>query len=78
MAFQPGYLGEERIVHLTITTLVAEALCGTTVDADGEPDLPLLCEECDRLATAAAGPSNVTWRRLAEPVPAHRTRALAA
>lgn len=78
MAFQPGYLGEERIVHLTTTTLVAEALCGTTVDADGEPDLALLCEECDRLAAAAAGPSNVTWRRLAEPVPPHRTRALAA
>ena len=78
MAFQPGYLGEERIVHLTISTLVAEALCGTTVDADGEPDLALLCEECDRLATAAAGPATVTWRRLAEPVPALRTRALAA
>lgn len=77
MAFQPGYLGEERVVHLTISTLVAEALCGTTVDADGEPDPALLCEECDRLATAA-GPSNVTWRRLVEPVPALRTRALAA
>jgi hypothetical protein len=32
-----------------------EALCGETVGLDGEPDLPVIREDCDRPAREAGG-----------------------
>jgi hypothetical protein len=50
MRLVPGYVDGSAIVHLTHTTLSDEALCGeAVVDVDGEPDLAIVCEECDRI-----------------------------
>lgn len=46
MLLEPGYAEGTRAVHLTHTTLFAEALCGELTDRHGEPDLPVLCGEC--------------------------------
>jgi hypothetical protein len=32
-----------------------EALCGELVHLNGEPDLAVICEDCDRLAGEAGG-----------------------
>jgi hypothetical protein len=60
---RPGHVDGERIVHLTHTSIVVEALCGVVVDSDGEPDLAVICDACLELAeehlheaTAQAGP----------------------
>jgi hypothetical protein len=46
MLLEPGYAEGTQTVHLTHTTLVVEALCGGLADLHGEPDLPVLCDEC--------------------------------
>jgi hypothetical protein len=53
MLLQPAHLAGTRIVHVTHTTLVVEALCGEAVDLHGEPDLPVICGDCLELARAA-------------------------
>ena len=40
------------MLHLSHTRLLAESLCGTTVDLDGEPELPMICDDCLQHATA--------------------------
>ena len=44
-----------RIVHLTVRSFLAEALCGEPVQRNGEPDIALICEDCDRLGREAGG-----------------------
>jgi hypothetical protein len=62
--FATGHSSSSRIVHLTETTLVSDALCGETgIDRLGEPDLATICDACDALATAAGG-DPATWRRV--------------
>ena len=46
MLLEPGYAEGTRVVHLTHTTLVVEALCGEPAGLHGEPDLAVLCDEC--------------------------------
>ena len=46
MLLEPAHAGGTRVVHLTHTTLVVEALCGEPVDLHGEPDLAVLCDDC--------------------------------
>ncbi len=46
MLLEPAHAEGTRVVHLTHTTLVVEALCGEVADLHGEPDLPVLCEAC--------------------------------
>jgi len=46
MPLEPGYAEGTRVVHLTHTTLVAEALCGEPTELHGELDLAVLCDEC--------------------------------
>jgi hypothetical protein len=46
MNLQPAHADGTRVVHLTHTTLVVEALCGELTDVHGEPDLAVLCDEC--------------------------------
>ena len=53
MQLQPAHVAETRIVHLTHTTLVIESLCGEQADIHGEPDLPVLCDECFVIALRA-------------------------
>ena len=45
------HVSGSRTLHLSHTTLVVESLCGMTVDLDGEPDLPVICDECLEHAT---------------------------
>lgn len=58
--FHPAHVDGSRIVHLTRTTLLVEALCGETIVFDGHPDLAVICEECDLLAREAGGDPE-TW-----------------
>jgi hypothetical protein len=46
MLLEPAHAEGTRVVHLTHTTLVVEALCGEVADLHGEPDLAVLCNEC--------------------------------
>jgi hypothetical protein len=46
MLLEPGYAEGTRVVHLTHTTLIVEALCGEPAGLHGEPDLAVLCDEC--------------------------------
>lgn len=46
VVLEPAHVEGTRVVHLTHTTLVVEALCGELTDLHGEPDLPVLCDEC--------------------------------
>ena len=46
MLLEPAHAEGTRVVHLTHTTLVVEALCGEVVDLHGEPDLAILCDAC--------------------------------
>jgi hypothetical protein len=46
MLLEPAHAEGTRVVHLTHTTLVVEALCGEPVALHGEPDLAVLCDEC--------------------------------
>jgi|RhiMethySRZTD1v2_1073278.scaffolds.fasta_scaffold119762_1 hypothetical protein len=53
--FYAGHVETSRIVHLTQASFLMEALCGEPVGLDGEPDLAVICEDCDRLAREAGG-----------------------
>ena len=46
MVLEPAHAEGTRVVHLTHTTLVVEALCGEQAELHGEPDLAVLCDEC--------------------------------
>ena len=46
MLLEPAHAEGTRVVHLTHTTLVVEALCGESADLHGEPDLAVLCDDC--------------------------------
>jgi len=39
-------------------SFLSEARCGEPVGLDGEPDLAVICEGCDRLAREAGGDSD--------------------
>ncbi len=55
MEFYAGHTEGSRIVHLTARSFLVEALCGEPVDLDGEPDIAVICEDCDRLGREADG-----------------------
>ena len=55
MEFYAGHVETSRIVHLTQASFLLEALCGEAVEFDGEPDVPVICGDCDRLAREAGG-----------------------
>ena len=46
MLLEPAHAEGTRVVHLTHTTLVVEALCGEPADLHGEPDLAVFCNDC--------------------------------
>ena len=50
-----GYLGAARVVHLSGRSFFADALCGETVEFEGEPDGAVICDDCHELASAAGG-----------------------
>jgi hypothetical protein len=61
MRLEPGYVDGAPVVHLTHTTLLTEALCGGAVlDCAGEPDLAVMCDECDRIGRGA-GADRSEW-----------------
>lgn len=65
MRLEPGHRDGHPVVHLTHTTLFAEALCGEgAIDFLGTPDLAVLCEECDRIGREA-GEDRVQWAYVA-------------
>ena len=53
VAFYTGHVEASRIVHRTQASFLTQALCGEPVGLDGEPDLAVICEDCDRLAREA-------------------------
>ena len=53
MLLEPGYAEGTRVVHLTHTTLVVEALCGEQAELHGEPDWPSSATSAS--STPAAG-----------------------
>jgi hypothetical protein len=53
--FYAGHTEGSRIVHLTARSFFVEALCGEPVGLDGEPDIAVICEDCDRLGREAGG-----------------------
>ena len=53
--FYAGHTEGSRIVHLTARSFLVEALCGEPVHLDGEPDIAVICEDCDRLGREADG-----------------------
>jgi hypothetical protein len=53
--FYPGHVEGSRIVHLMARSFFVEALCGESVHLDGEPDIAVICEDCDRLGREAGG-----------------------
>lgn len=55
MDVYPGHLDGTRVVHLTTRSFLLEAVCGVSVELDGEPDGAVICEECDALAAEAGG-----------------------
>ena len=55
MEFYAGHTEESRIVHLTARSFLVEALCGEPLQLDGEPDIAVICEDCDRLGREAGG-----------------------
>jgi len=58
--FYAGHVEGSRIVHLTARSFLVEALCGEPACLDGEPDIAVICEECDRLGREAGGDPG-TW-----------------
>jgi hypothetical protein len=65
MRFEPGFCAGSAVVHLTHTTLVSDALCGCEpVAFDGEPELAVICDECDRIASELGG-DRAAWMRVA-------------
>ena len=59
MEFYAGHTQGSRIVHLTAHSFFAEALCGEPVHLDDEPDLAVICQDCDRLGREADGDPGV-------------------
>jgi len=55
MEFYTGHTEGSRIAHLTEYSFLVEALCGESVHLDGEPDIAVICEDCDRLGREADG-----------------------
>jgi hypothetical protein len=53
--FYAAHTEGSRIVHLTAHSFLVEALCGEPVYLDGEPDVAVICEDCDRLGREADG-----------------------
>lgn len=53
--FYAGHTEGSRVVHLTARSFLIEALCAERVHLDGEPDLAVICEDCDRLGREAGG-----------------------
>lgn len=53
--FHPGHVECSRIVHLTARSFLMDALCGESVHLDGEPDIAVICEDCDRLGGEVGG-----------------------
>ena len=61
MLLEPAHAEGTRVVHLTHTTLVVEALCGEPADLHGEPDLAVLCDDCLEHARALGFPETAAW-----------------
>ena len=62
--FYAGHIEGSRLVHLTVRSFLVEALCGEPVHLDGEPDLAVICEDCDGLGREAGGdPAEWVHRR---------------
>ena len=55
MEFYTACTEGTRVVHLTSRSFLVEALCGEPVHLDGEPDIAVICEDCDRLGREAGG-----------------------
>lgn len=53
--FYAGHIEGSRVVHLTARSFLVEALCGEAVQLDGEPDIAVICEDCDHLGREAGG-----------------------
>lgn len=53
--FYAGHTEGSRTVHLTAHSFLVEGLCGEPVSLDGEPDIAVICEDCDRLGREADG-----------------------
>ena len=53
--FYAGHIEGSRLVHRTVRSFLVEALCGEPVHLDGEPDLAVICEDCDGLGREAGG-----------------------
>lgn len=53
--FYAAHTEGSRIVHLTERSFLVEALCGEPVHLDGEPDIAVICENCNRLGREAGG-----------------------
>jgi hypothetical protein len=53
--FYAGHIEGSRIVHLTAHSFLVEALCGEPVHLDGEPDIAVICVDCDRLGRESGG-----------------------
>lgn len=62
MQLQPGHAEDSRIVHLTHTSLVVEALCGEDIRFHGEPDVAVICVECLEFADSH-GIDATAWSR---------------
>jgi hypothetical protein len=65
MRFEVGFAQGSSLVHLTHTTLSLDALCGhgEPIEFHGEPDLAVICEDCDRIGRElAADPGG--WMRI--------------
>ena len=55
MEFYVGHTEGSRIVHLTARSFLVDALCGEPIHLDGGPDIPVICEDCDRLGRESGG-----------------------
>jgi hypothetical protein len=55
MELYAAHVDGSRTVHLTARSFLVESLCGESVSLDGEPDVAVICDECDRLAREAGG-----------------------
>ena len=63
VALEIGFVEGSAIVHLTRTSLVSHALCGEdSIAFHGEPDLAVMCEECDWLGRELHGDPETSMR----------------
>ena len=46
MLLQPGHIDGDRVVHLTHTTLMVEAVCGEPITHHGQPHDAVACSAC--------------------------------